>query len=335
MKKTLIALAALGAFASVAQAQSVTLYGVADVGIVAEDNGVAGSVTRMDSGGLNGSRWGLKGSEDLGGGLNAIFTLESGFNLDAGSSAQGGLLFGRQSWVGLNSGANTLKMGRIKNPIYDTSDVYDPFGDSQAGDTARLINYQGSRTNNNVVYEYSASGLTVSLQYGLGEVAGNNSKSSTVAGYVKYANGPVGVVLTSETQRDATDTYNTQVTLLGGNYDFKVAKLFLAVASEQGQAAAAGRDQTDALVGATVPVGTAGTLELSYLKKTDNKVNNANATQTAIGYLHPMSKRTTLYTSYGVITSDSGFAYAQSGAAQTITGGKDYSMFSMGIKHSF
>ena len=108
MKKTLIAFAALSALAGIAQAQSsVTLYGVADAYLasVKTENKVGAvttslTQTKIDSGGHNGSRWGLRGSEDLGGGLKAIFQLESGFNIDTGASAQNGVLFSRQAFVG-------------------------------------------------------------------------------------------------------------------------------------------------------------------------------------------------------------------------------------------
>src|SRR5690606_10200795 len=114
MKKSLLALAVLGTFSGAALAQSsVTIYGVADAGIAYTDNGnPAGEQWSVESGQQSGSRLGFKGTEDLGGGLSAIFTLESGFNLDNGTSAQGGRLFGRQAWVGLNGGFGTVKLGR-------------------------------------------------------------------------------------------------------------------------------------------------------------------------------------------------------------------------------
>jgi len=121
MKKSLFALAALSAFATLAHAQSsVTLYGIIDEGVQFTNNqknvvggtNVGGRQVTLDStNGINGSRWGLKGAEDLGGGLQAIFTLESGINLNNGAFAQGGTPFGRQAFVGLSSssyGAVTL-----------------------------------------------------------------------------------------------------------------------------------------------------------------------------------------------------------------------------------
>ncbi len=127
MKKTLIAFAALSAIAGMAQAQStVTLYGLLDANVGATKtnvlaNGVYGSQrnTIVGSGGLNGSRFGFRITEDLGGGLAAIGNLEGGVNLDTGASGQGAL-FGRQANVGLASASlGTLTIGRNKTPYYD------------------------------------------------------------------------------------------------------------------------------------------------------------------------------------------------------------------------
>lgn len=141
MKKTLIALAALGAMAGAAQAQStVTIYGLLDANFgsfktntavgnkdaVGGIGGAPGTIqnltqTKIDSGGLNGSRWGIRFSEDIGGGTAIIGNLESGINLDAGSSAQGGLLFGRRANVGVSSGFGTLVIGRNSSSYDDVS----------------------------------------------------------------------------------------------------------------------------------------------------------------------------------------------------------------------
>jgi predicted porin len=107
MKKSAFALLMLGGWIGVASAQSsVTLYGILDLSIAHESNG-AGSVTKMESGVYNGGRVGMRGTEDLGGGLSANFQLEMGVNADDGTSAQGGILFGRQAWVPCGQGAST------------------------------------------------------------------------------------------------------------------------------------------------------------------------------------------------------------------------------------
>jgi predicted porin len=116
LKKTVFATAILATFAGTAHAQSsVTLYGLVDAGItyVNHANAKAQDLVQYGDGVAQGSRWGLRGSEDLGGGLKAIFTLENGFNSGTGALGQGGALFGRQAYVGLaQDGVGSLTLGR-------------------------------------------------------------------------------------------------------------------------------------------------------------------------------------------------------------------------------
>jgi predicted porin len=119
MKKTILAAAALGSFSIAAHAQSsVTLYGLLDAGItyankVATSTG-HDSLVKYGDGVASGSRWGLRGTEDLGGGLKALFVLESGFSTGDGTSGQGGALFGRQAFVGLaKDGIGSVTFGGV------------------------------------------------------------------------------------------------------------------------------------------------------------------------------------------------------------------------------
>lgn len=136
MKKTLLALTAAAAACSAsgaafAQSSSVTLYGIADAGVSYQSHvqsvpGQGGSLFGVTSGGLSGSRWGIRGVEDLGGGLKGIFVLESGFNIDTGTSAQGNRLFGRQSYVGLQGDFGAVTLGRQQNALFQLFGEYDP-----------------------------------------------------------------------------------------------------------------------------------------------------------------------------------------------------------------
>ena len=121
MKKTLMVAALTGVFASAAHAQSsVTLYGLIDAGITYTNNQQGHSNWQMTSGQINGSRFGLRGSEDLGGGLKAIFTLENGFGINDGTLKQGGRLFGRQAFVGLSSNDfGSVTLGRQYDSMVD------------------------------------------------------------------------------------------------------------------------------------------------------------------------------------------------------------------------
>ncbi|MBP0592513.1 porin [Paraburkholderia sp. LEh10] len=121
MKKQVIALAATAAFAAPVFAQSsVTLYGVIDEGVNYTNNVSGSSVVELQSGYAQGSRWGLKGAEDLGGGNKAIFQLENGFDLNSGRLGQGGRMFGRQAYVGVsNDKFGTVTLGRQYDSVVD------------------------------------------------------------------------------------------------------------------------------------------------------------------------------------------------------------------------
>lgn len=105
---------------------SVTLYGIIDVGLVFNNNAGGQKQYFMSSGNIQGSRWGLRGTEDLGGGLSALFVLENGFSVNNGRLAQGGDEFGRQAYVGLSSTSiGTLTLGRQYDSIVDFTGAYE------------------------------------------------------------------------------------------------------------------------------------------------------------------------------------------------------------------
>jgi GBP family porin len=156
MKKSILALAVLAggvAGAAHAQTSNVSIYGIADMGIVRDIGAnAAGSTTTLTSGGQSASRIGFRGREDLGNGMSAIFTLESGVLMDTGASDQGGLLFGRHAFVGLQTKFGTVRFGRMYNPLYEARHTFDPFDGGFGGDYARLFITGGKRDNNSIVY---------------------------------------------------------------------------------------------------------------------------------------------------------------------------------------
>ncbi|MBN3808564.1 porin [Paraburkholderia sp. Ac-20347] len=151
MKKTLMVAALTGVFATAAHAQSsVTLYGLIDAGVTYANNSGGHSLWKATSGTVNGSRWGLRGSEDLGGGLKAIFTLESGFNIMNGTAGQSSRMFGRQAFVGLASnqyGAVTL--GRQYDSVVDYLAPLSNTG-TQYGGTIAAHPYDNDNLNNSI-----------------------------------------------------------------------------------------------------------------------------------------------------------------------------------------
>jgi predicted porin len=328
MNKSLLPLLLLSATSCTALAQSsLTIYGVADMGIAREDNGgAAGSVWRLDSGLHSGSRLGFRGTEDLGGGLAANFVLENGHNLDSGTAAQGGLLFGRQAWVGLSGKPGALKLGRQITPIHNALGVIDPMATGLAGDLSRIINTYGVRMNNTVNYALPA-GLPVSgeFAYGFGEVAGSSAASRQIGLALGFAAGPLGLQLAHHKAYNAAGTDAAKTTILGGFHDFGVAKLHAAYAVNKGLGAL---DTRDAMLGATIPLG-ASSVMASYVRKSDKARTSANANQFNLAYTYALSKRTNLYTSYSRTANDSAVSYlaARNGATDTL--------INAGIRHRF
>ncbi|AYQ44494.1 MULTISPECIES: porin [Burkholderia] len=187
--------------AGVAHAQSnVTLYGVIDTSItyVHGNGGTGNNLWQMGTGNLSGSRWGMKGSEDLGGGLKTVFQLESGFNSGTGRLGQGGRMFGRQAFVGLQSSQyGTVTLGRQYDPVVDlvqgvTGDNY--FGGIFATPGDVDNNDNSLRVNNTVKYTSPVlAGLQVEAMYGFGGVAGSTGSGLTYAIAAAYNNGPLGI----------------------------------------------------------------------------------------------------------------------------------------------
>ncbi|PRE83064.1 porin [Burkholderia gladioli] len=203
---SLLALPTIASLATgVAHAQStVTLYGIVDAGIAYVHNaqgangGNQSTLVKFNSGNMSGSRWGLRGTEDLGGGLAAIFQIENGFNVGTGALGQGGREFGRKSIVGLSSKTwGTVTLGRQYDPIVDlvqglTEDG--PFGGTFAtpGD---LDNYDNSlRVSNSVKYTSPLiAGLQFEALYALGGVAGQTGNGQTYSFGAAYAQGPLSL----------------------------------------------------------------------------------------------------------------------------------------------
>ncbi|MFM0349307.1 porin [Paraburkholderia sp. NPDC080076] len=174
-KKICVALA-FGAVSGIASAQSsVTLYGLLDVGIEYKNqvptttgNKTNSSQVQMQAGNLLGDRWGLKGVEDLGGGLKAIFTLESGFLINTGQSSQGGREFGRTSVVGLDSKTwGTVTVGRQKNLAYEYLWTYDPLQFAFYS-AYPMDSFLASRMDNSVRYTINRAGFTLGGMYSTG-----------------------------------------------------------------------------------------------------------------------------------------------------------------------
>lgn len=324
-----LALAALSSTAALAQSH-VAIYGVVDAGLVRENGGPAGSVTNLSSGMASGSRLGFKGREDLGGGLAATFVIENGFNADTGAAGQGGLLFGRQAFVGLQGGFGAVTLGRQYTPYYKAlRDVGDPFGAVSLAGRAGNLMATNTRTDNLVEYVTpSLSGLSADLAYGAGETAGNSAKNRTLSGALAYQRGPFTVQLAHHRLENAAATDSTRNTLLAASYNFGPVTAQGAWAVNRGMGAA---DSRDWVLGVAIPLAT-GRLLASHVRHDDRTAAGKDASQWGIGYNYPLSKRTDIYSAYAHINNRHGAAYTVGNATDK---GSGNSAFDLGLRHTF
>ncbi|MFJ2992907.1 porin [Pandoraea sp. NPDC087047] len=187
-----------------AQSSNVRLYGLIDNGFVYNNNAKGASQYQLASGNLQGSRWGIAGTEDLGGGLSAVFRLEGGYSIDSGALGQGGSLFGRRATIGLANRYGTFSLGRQYDALTDYMAGYSATG-SARGDVVKswagvygahpgdLDNLGGSNRTNNVIKFSSASfnGLSGEVAYSLGNKAGDITSSQSFSFAGAYRNGPL------------------------------------------------------------------------------------------------------------------------------------------------
>ncbi|WP_343649304.1 porin [Herbaspirillum sp.] len=340
----------LSTHAALAQS-GVTIYGIVDTGFVHESGGRNGSVNKITGGIGSGSRLGFKGTEDLGGGMSALFVLESGFQSDTGAMGQGGLLFGRQSYVGLSGAQGTLTVGRQYTPHYTGFVLADPFAAGFAGNAANLAANSGSRMDNTVKYvSPSFGGVSAEAVYGFGENAGSNAMGRAWGGALAYANGGLSLRLAHHNRNMDTPTVqrseNAKNTLLSGSYDLKVVKFNFGYGINKGYGSSAlnnanayglavaptpTTDSHDMILGVTLPLGQ-HKLIASYIRKDDRTRFNQDASQLGLGYLYALSRRTELYTTVARIWNRNGAGYTVGSAIETGSGDMAWNA---GIRHTF
>ena len=372
MKKQLI-VASLGLMAATtAQAQtSVTLYGIADADVRFDHTNI-GTLKSIGSGGESGNRWGLRGTEDLGNGLKAVFNFEQGFDLGDNSSSQGnitpttpnspvsstgGRLFGRTATVGLSSAQfGDVRFGRAYTPYYVLWSAVDPGG---AGFVAGAQNYligNTSRFDNAIYYDSPKFyGLQLTGAFRLGESTTSNPASGSTknggnAGNLSltYAAGPILAGYSYLSTKNAIDNNTTRTQFAGGVYDFKFLKLHALFSNTRNATTVRVRDYA---VGITVPIqaftvfGQVGRIDNRY-DGNNSTLKNDDATFFGVGATYAFSKRTDVYTSWAkdknknnatYVLSDASNAglFTTAGATANVNPGFDPWSAQVGIRHRF
>ncbi len=336
MKKSLLALAVLTAVTGAASAQSsVTIYGKVDLGLTLDSGNAAGKSIRLDSGVTGGSRIGFKGVEDLGGGMKAAFQLETGYCADSAAGAPNfctgsNQFMGRQAHGDLTGSFGALSAGRQYSLGFNNLSTIDPFGTGFAGQVNNIVDPSGIRLNNSVTYSTpSMAGVTASAEIAFGEQTGNWEANRETGAGLTYASGPAYVGFTFYDVGNSTGSGAARKNyLLGATYDFGVVKLH---ALAQKSTGAAGLDVLDLMGGVTVPVA-GGNVMASYIHHNDRSVSDKDASQIGIGYIYPLSKRTSVYTAFARINNDNGATFTVGNATAAGTGNK---AFNLGVVHNF
>nr|WP_233234630.1 porin [Bordetella sp. LUAb4] len=309
VKKTLLAVALTAACAGAGAAHAetaVTLYGIIDIGVGYERiRGDSFHASRIGEvhGVASGSRVGLRGVEDLGNGLAAVFTLESGFAPTDGERQQGGRLFGRQATLGLNSTQwGRLEFGRQINMASELFSLIDPFGTSyNAANLGTTLGATNTMRLDNLVLYHSpvVSGFQLGVGYsfnaddtlddGPGFATADNNRAVTAG--LSYTNGPLFVAAAYDSLRGNAAAAGGQSSArlreysLGATYDFDVVKV----------AASVGQTLDGWYVGQTLAIMPGGSeQDFGYFKLADG----FRATSTMLGLTVPVSNATAVFTSW-------------------------------------
>ena len=335
MKKSLIALAVLTLSGAAFAQSSVTLYGIADVSIGSVNNGTT-TQTKVDSGLLNTSRFGFKGTEDLGGGLKANFLLEQGFNVDNGSSlgdsqdgqTQLNQMFSRNAYVGLSGGFGDVRLGKVWSAFDEMKGASNAAWDSSLSPNSGVFyggaigGYTYNPRNSVIYFTPDVSGFSGAVSYSLGE-----NKTATVnAGKVaalnlKYTGGPLHVGLGYQTEQVDGSVSAKKFTMVNGTYDFGVVMLQASI-GRQSQDDKVTRDWT---LGATVPVSGALAISGGFAGSTDNvAAGDMKRKGFSLAAQYALSKRTSLYAGYHATRT-----------SYTALPRLDTSLYAMGVSHQF
>lgn len=340
MKKALIALAVLGLTGGAAVAQSsVTLFGVVDADVKSVKTGSL-SQKKLDSSGLSTSRFGVRGTEDLGGGLKAGFWLESQVDTDTGVAGGGAAFWGRRATVSLSGDFGEVRLGRNKTVSRLHLEDFDPSAFTGLGSVSTVYDRLGSgnntsfgRADNLVSYSLPGNlgGFYAGVDISAGEGTTTNKGQSVRLGYKA---GPLHVSGAYANTSNATDTSNYKLTSFGAAYDFGVVRPAVSYTQNKYMA----REQQILTLSATAPLGQ-GLLWGSYTSaKTTGEVGYGTIGTPklfSLGYVYNLSKRTALYTTYAQLKNDGTTRFALGGAPAATANGLTSTGYDVGIRHSF
>jgi len=342
MKKFAV-LAVFAAISGGAYAQSsVTLFGIIDEAARYTKNGDL-KLKSLVSGGINTSRFGVRGVEDLGSGLKAGFWLEAGINADSGSSSDASRFWNRRSTVSLIGNFGEIRLGRDFTPTYTGYSDYDAFGDNGVAASGKFDSSlgtardTGTRADNQIMYLLPSN---IGGIYGRFAVAAGEGTAGKkyVGGRIGYAAGPLDVsgAYGQTTVAPVLGDDKFKVADIGASYDLGVVKLM----GYYTQNKVANNKLATYSLGVTAPIGL-GIVKAAYTHANASGTNavgtnvDANdANQFAVGYIYNLSKRTAVYGTAAYV-KNKGAATFNVNSALALAGGQKSTGAEVGIRHAF
>lgn len=277
---------------------NVTVYGKLDLFTEYDSGGGKGDRLALESGGLNGSRLGIKGGADISEGLRAVFQLESGFFANKGTLAQGGRLFGRQAYTGVEGKYGRLTVGRQYSPLYNSVINYDAFEQGYGSPTTDgNVSTGATRFDSSIVYASpKLNGLSASAMLALGGETGRSSDAAALA--VNYENGPFDISLAYQNDDHASNaTTLSRNTFVGAGYQLMKTKLL----AGYGQAVTTpdggnGTTRDEWMVGSRTAATATGQLLLAYGEgKSRNVTPNDKGSVATIGWVESIGAQSRVY----------------------------------------
>lgn len=349
MKKSLLALAVLGAFAGTAAAQTnVTLYGIADAGIGFADRGGDddSNLVHVFSGVQSTSRLGVRGSEDLGNGLRAVFNYETGVTIDNGGTS-GSTFWQRRAVVGLAGGFGQVVLGRDYTPGFTAAGTTDVMSYGLWNNWLTYTANGGitTRASNGLFYTSpNWGGLTLRAMYSAGEaddeydiVNGLRTRTQkkgtgdALGVSAVYANGPLTLQGYYQQFEGGLDDDLKQYGI-GGQYAMGIFRL----AVNYGRAEYMNIEHDGLGVGLGVKVGQ-GEFLANFIRQEVDAGSDPTADSFGIAYVHPLSKRTNIYASYGQLKNKDGANFVLRASDISIGGDTNSKpkAFAIGVRHMF
>jgi len=343
MKKSLLALAVLGAFAGVASAQSsVTLYGTVDLSAKYVKNDNAAKLYSLSQDGINSSQLGFKGTEDLGGGLKAGFVLLAGVNADTGTTNT--KFFNRRATVSLMGNFGEVRLGRDYTPTFWNNTIFDAFGTNGLGDSSHVLQKATGtfvRADNSIGY-FLPSGIGGVYGQVMAAAAENGATNPGryVAGRVGFAAGPFDIAGAYGQQKFVSGAADQKTYNIGASYDLSVVKL-MGYYDRDTQSVAGGTDKENRFSFSVVAPFGQSEIHAGYeVSKRDNVGVTTKIDQFALGYVYNLSKRTAVYSTVSRLNNKNGTRATVGGGNAigsdgTVVGNPKSTGFEFGLSHFF